>query len=264
MSGKNVSVLRVLVGCTAAAMTASAWAQGKVVAVGDEWMVSDSAFFADPVNTTAFTLNVANLMTGGGPGNFLIYTNNFGLTGSSFASTLAGHTLTYNASLPLTLANLSGFDGVFLAGSNGSGAANAAVLAAYVNNGGSVFVEGGTGEFGPNPANEAAGWNPFLNQFGLAFGSQWVGPNGIYNVPLNAGTHALHAGMNGIVWSVGQEVIDLDGVPANAHTVALYGDFTALGESNNLGIVGVYCVPAPTAASALGLGVLFVTRRRRA
>lgn len=260
-----MKTMHVLAGALVAAMAKFALATGSVVAVGDEWIVSDSAYSFDPANTTAFALNAANFLTGGGPGNFLIYTNNFGLTGASFAGTLtgAGHTLTYNAGLPLTLANLSPYDAVFLTGTNGSGGANAAVWAAYVNSGGSVFVQGGTGEFGPNPANEAAGWNPLLNQFGLALGSQWIGPNGIYNVPLNGGTHPLHAGMNGVVWSVGQEVIDLDGVPTNDHTVALYADFTALGDSSNLGIVGVYSVPTPGAAAVIGIAGLVVARRRR-
>ena len=76
-------------------------ATGKVVAVGDEWIVSDQAFALDPTNTAAFVVNTAGYFTGGGPGNFLVYSNKTQLQGTQFQNTMigAGHTITVNPSM---------------------------------------------------------------------------------------------------------------------------------------------------------------------
>ena len=66
----------------------SAWAQGKIVVANDEWTLSNSGYSNAP-DADRFARNVASWFTGGGSGNFLAYTNNFGLTGTQLANTMA-------------------------------------------------------------------------------------------------------------------------------------------------------------------------------
>ncbi len=90
--------------------------RGKIIVANDEWTLSDSGF-GWTSDTKTFALNVASFFTGGGTGNFLVYSANFGLTGSSLsnAMTQAGHAWTISTSTAFTLQNLLQFDGVFLA-----------------------------------------------------------------------------------------------------------------------------------------------------
>jgi len=250
--------------CAIIGAASHAHAIGRVIAVGDEWIVSNNAFTLDPVNTSAFVVNTANYFTGGGPGNFLVYTNQSQFSGSSFLNTMttAGHTITVNPAMPLTLANMLAFDGVFLSGGIGSGGANASLWASYVANGGGLFVAAGTGVFGSAPA-EAAAWNPLLNLFGLAFGNQFVPAPSLIDAPLVAGSHPLQSGMTQVVWGYGQEVIDLDAIPNNVNTVAMHADFSAWQGSSHYGVVGTYNVPAPAGVALLGAAMLGALRRRR-
>jgi hypothetical protein len=66
----------------------------------------------------------------------------------------------------------------------GGYAVSPSLLTSYVNAGGNVFLESGTGNFG-GAAGEAAQWNPFLNSFGLGLAP-------VYNSYCN-----LVAGMSG-------------------------------------------------------------------
>lgn len=254
----------VLAACAIIGAASHAHAIGRVIAVGDEWIVSNDAFTLDPVNTSSFVVNTANYFTGGGPGNFLVYTGQSQFSGSSFLNTMttAGHTITVNPALPLTLANMLAYDGVFLSGTNGSGSGDISIWASYVANGGGVFVAGGTGTFG-NAAAEAAAWNPLLNLFGLAFGNQYVPVPALINAPLIAGSHPLQSGMTQVVWGYGQEVIDLDAIPNNANAIAMHADFSGWQGSSNYGIVGTYNVPAPAGVALLGAAMLGALRRRR-
>lgn len=250
--------------CAIGAVASQAQAIGRVIAVGDEWIVSNNAFALDPVNTSAFVVNTANYFTGGGAGNFLVYTAQSQFSGSSFLSTVttAGHTITVDPAMPLTLANLNAYDGVFLSGLLGTASGDDAILASYVGNGGGLFIAGGTGGF-LTAAAEAAAWNPLLNIFGLAFGNEWVPVSALIDAPLVAGSHPLQSGMTQIVWGFGQEVIDLDAIPNNVNTVAMHADFSAWQGSSHYGIVGTYNVPAPAGVALLGAAMLGALRRRR-
>lgn len=219
------------------AFAALAHAQGRIIAIGDEWLLSDIAFTNQPAQSTQLALNIANYFANGQPGNFLVlsFITDYapwgarGVQGQALASamTAAGHTWTINASAPITLANLSQYDGVFLAGPVGSGAANAPVLASYVNGGGSVLIMAGTGYGGSS--GEAASWDPFLNQFGLGFGGTYfIYGSTLYQIPVMPSGHALAQSLSTIGWGNGQIVYDLQ--PANPQNqIAVRGNFAGFG-----------------------------------
>lgn len=215
-------------------------AQGRIIAIGDEWLLSDLAFAGQPAQTTQLALNIANYFANGQPGNFLVLSSipdipgygARGVQGASLANTMtgAGHAWTINAGLPVTLANLNQYDGVFLAGTVASGTANAGTLASYVNGGGSVLVMAGVGTGFTGPAAEAAAWNPFLNQFGLGFGNTYFvySTTGLLTVPVAPSGHSLTQGLSGISWGNGQLTLDL--APANPQNqVAVRGNFASFG-----------------------------------
>ncbi len=166
---------------TLCALASTALAQGRIIAIGDEWLLSDSAFTTLPAQTKQLTANIAAYFADGGAGNFLAASSSSpvahgprGVNGPLLAAEMQslGHTWTIAASPVIDLPSLAPYDAVFFSGVVGSGAANAAVLAQYVQNGGAVLVMAGTGDFS-GPAAEASAWNPLLHQFGLGFGDVW-------------------------------------------------------------------------------------------
>jgi len=78
----------------------------------------------------------------GSSGSILAYSNNVALTGTSLSALLTseGSTFTPTTAPPFTLETLMQNDSVWLAGTSGSGAANAQVLISYVHAGGNVLV----------------------------------------------------------------------------------------------------------------------------
>lgn len=215
----------------------SAPAQGRIIAIGDEWLLSDLAFSTNNAQSTQLAVNIASYFANNQPGNFLVLSNIPAITGYGVrgvqgaalaaAMTAAGHTWTINAAAPITLANLSQYDGVFLAGSIGSGASNAGVLASYVNAGGCVLVMAGVGTGFTGAASEASAWNPFLNQFGLGLGSTYFAtiPTGLLTIPVAPSGHALGQSLATVSWGNGQLTLDLQ--PANPQNqVAVRGDFS--------------------------------------
>lgn len=229
----RVSSLWLLAGLS----TAPATAQGRIIVIGDEWLLSDLAFTNNPSQSTQLAQNIAGYFANNQPGNFLVLSNISaipgygarGVQGTALATAMAaaGHTWTINPSLPITLGNLSPYDGVFLAGTIGSGPTNAAVLANYVNSGGSVFVMAGVGTGFAGAASEAAAWNPFLNTFGLALGTSYFAtvPTGLIPIPVAPTGHALGQSLTTVSWGNGQLTLDLESAnPSNQ--VAVRGDFT--------------------------------------
>jgi hypothetical protein len=214
-----------LVSATSLLTTKAVQAQA-VIAIGDEWLLSDEAFLSNNATTTALARNAASFLTGGAnSGNFLAYSGNVGLTGASLAATMTGngYTWTVSTAQPFTLATLSQYDAVFLAGGSGSGAANAAVLQSYLNSGGSVLIMAGTGELG-GAVDEAAAWSPFLSPLGLAFGDTWFPVLSLINVSTAPGNHSLRQNVDGVRWGYGQTAFELD--VANAPTeTAIVGQF---------------------------------------
>jgi hypothetical protein len=230
---------------------------GMIVVNHDEWTFSNTGF-SQAANTGTFALNVANFFSGGGAGNFLVLSNNFGLTQSALMTTMTGasHSWTINSALPVTAANLAPYDGVFLAGPTASGATNAAQLTAYVNGGGNVYLAGGTGQFAGGSAAEAAAWNFFLNNFGLGFGTPYNGIGGV--IPI-VSANALFSGVSALYFDNGNDTLDL---------LLLDPSQTVIASHNGRGLFAVYNPqaipePAPLALFGLGLALLVLMGRRR-
>lgn len=246
------------------AIVPSAFGQGRIIAVGDEWLVSDTAYTNQPAQTQQLVSNIAGYFSNSGPANFAVFPGSPIAYGSSIAAHMAtlGHTWN-TAPGVFTLANLQTFDGVFLAGFDGSGAANAPILTQYVQGGGRVMVMAGTGAFG-NAASEAVAWDPFLNAFGLGFGSEWFPGSSVINLPVNPTSHPLGSLLSTVTWGYGQTALDLDGSnPANE--VAAFGDFTAFGGGSNVPFIATYNLPEPESMIVLAgaAGALAAMRRRR-
>lgn len=180
-------------------------AQGRIIVNNDEWTFTSAGYASQPISTPIFASNVAAWFTGGGPGNFLAYSGNFGVASPQLASTMTGlgHSWTVSTALPFTLATLQNYDAVFLAGSSGSGAANAGVLIAYVMGGGNVYLAGGTGGFAGGAAGEATAWAPFLNAFGLALAPTF---NGQVTAAITS-SHPVFAGVGSLFFSNGNNVL---------------------------------------------------------
>lgn len=235
-----------LVSLVCLAVTASLSA-GTIVVSNDEWMFTDSKIGLD--NDTQFAMNVANFVTGGS-GNILILSGNFGLTGGTLHGVFTGqgYGVTTTATNP---GSFAGYAAVFLAANVANDAALTTQLTSYVNGGGNVFLEGGTGCCG-GAGGEAAYWNPFLNNFGLSFASVYNGVNGDINVSAfqSQGPFGptLFAGINTVYMNNGNNVSISGGGP----NVQIFSD------ARQNGLFGVYsttAVPEPSSLMFLGTGL---------
>jgi hypothetical protein len=198
---------------------------GRIFVNHDEWTTTNFGYTsAGPVNAGQFVENLAAFMNiGGGSGNFLIYASNLSLNQSDFLDTLdtAGHTVTQDTTgaTPFTLAALSAFDGIFMAGNNFS--MDEQVLTDYVNGGGSVYIAGGTNDW-LSAALEAAAWNGFLDDFGLAFATEFNSVTGNDSV---TGTHSTLSNVSTLYYAGGNAIVLTGGNPnASIVEVSLFGD----------------------------------------
>ena len=234
---------------------------GRIIAIGDEWLLSDEAFIQQAAQTQQLASNISAYFHTTGVGHYLVLSNSpaiggvtgqRGVLGTSLASAMAaaGNTWTVNPPIPFTVAALSNYDAVFFSGGFGSGVANATVLTEYVNAGGSVLVMSGTGDIG-SPDAEANAWNPFLHNFGIGFASSvWFGLGAsLLNVPTQLTANPLGASLSSVLWGYGQFAVDID--PANpGGEVALYGNFTGFnapppGDVAHVPIIATYNIPSP-------------------
>lgn len=223
-------------GATALICSLSFAGNGRIIAIGDEWLLSDAAFSSQPDQSAQLAANISKFFTDDAPSRLLAWSTSGPLSGSQrgvlgvqFGSRMStiGHSWEVNPSVPFTLATLRNYRAVFLSGSAGSGSANAQVLEAYVREGGNVMVMAGTGDIG-GPADEATQWNYFLNKFGLAFGEQWFGMGSpLLNVPTLPSANPLGKLITHVQWGYGQTVYSTQ--PSNPLVeIAVSGDFTGM------------------------------------
>ena len=210
---------------------------GRIIAMGDEWLLSDRAFAQQPAQSTQLADNISKFFADNEPSRFLVLSNsgpiNFpgqrGVLGTALKDRMLalGHTWEVNPSVPFTLATLRQYRGVFFSGAVGSGSTNAQVLESYVREGGNVLVMAGTGDIG-GPASEASAWNFFLNKFGLSFGDAWFAiksGGALLSVPALPSGNPLGRLISAVEWDNGQTVINL--APDNPLVeIAVYGNFT--------------------------------------
>lgn len=234
---------------------------GTVVAFGDEWTFSDSAFTNNQASTEKLTDNLADLLGGS---SYLIATANSLAYGSSFQSYLASDlgktvgTANTNAGLQAALGMV---DAVFVAGTVGASLLND--LTDFVNDGGDLVVSLGTGNFGSS-SGEATAWNPLLNQFGLTASSQWTTAPSITPLTITDGPEALDDGVSTMWWGYGNEISAFNG----ATDVALISGTERNNTVSAIGIAPGDMTPVPLPASLplllAGLGLAGVIGRRKA
>jgi hypothetical protein len=242
-AAENAIVLLVLVSAQGAA------ASGKIVVANDDWTLSDGYGYP-PNDPAVFATNVAHWFAAPGA-SFRAWSNNFGLTGTDLHNTMTGAGYTWTASTAGTfdLPTLKAYDAIFLGG-YAPDPAPAAVLTAYVNQGGNVYVFGGAGLPGGGGAPaEAAYWNQFLNAFGLAFQPNYN--TGNLDLPISSG-HPIFANVDHLYQNGGSGIRDLD--PSSS-------DNEVLVTHDGIGQYAVY-VPEPGSLSLLLLGGLGLLRRR--
>ncbi len=199
-------------------------AAGKIVVNHDDWTLSNTGFTTggginDP---GVFAVNVANYFTGGQPGAFLAYSSSFGLTQSMLAAAMtgAGHSWTVSMAQPFTVATLSNYDGVFVGGNSNL---SSQVLIDYVISGGNVYIFGGAGG-----GFEPTTFNPFLNTFGLSFGSPYNGLSGSFAL---SSSHPLFAGVDHLYHASGSTITDTTPGDPRSQIIMMAG---------GLGIYAVY------------------------
>ena len=183
----------------------AAHGSGKIIVAHDEWPLSDWGFHLSP-SAPQFALNIANFFTGGERGRFLVYSPNGGLTGDRLATTMrgAGHEWTIVNPALHPAVDLDAYTGVFV----GQLPIDNGTLAAYVLNGGNVYVMAGTG----HGLSDSAMWNDFLNFFGLHLETRYNDIQGV--LPVVPG-HSLFAGVSSLLYVTGNDIRTTGLVPGS-------------------------------------------------
>lgn len=214
-------------------LCASAAAQGRIVVAHDEWTLSNQGF-ADAPDTGQFARNVADWFTGGQPGSFRVWSNDFGLTGSMLAQTMtgAGHAWSISTTGTFDLATLSQYDGLFLGIYLSNIDAN--VLTQYVQGGGNVYLCAGSG----GAANAANAFNPFLANFGLAYAGIYNGLGGLH---ATSSAHPIFAGVAALIDNNGNSVALTANPPAGAGVLVSFNGQGLYAAYDGGPIPTVYC-----------------------
>ncbi|MFO0859730.1 MAG: dockerin type I domain-containing protein [Phycisphaerales bacterium] len=204
---------------------------GRIIAIGDEWMLSDAAFAAQAQQTTQLTDNISLFFTDNLPSRLLVlsesppvFLGQRGVLGTALKNRMEalGHSWEVNPVLPFNLQSLRNYRAIFFSG--GASTVNMNVLESYVREGGNVLVMVGTGDWGSAGA-EASAWNAFVTRFGLSFGDTWFALGGnLLNVPTLPSGNPLGKLITNVQWGYGQTVNKLQADNPLVE-IAVYGDF---------------------------------------
>jgi RHS repeat-associated protein/uncharacterized delta-60 repeat protein len=229
--------------------------KGKVFVSHDEWPLSDFAYgvgLARKTSADAFALKVAKWFMNGGQGDFLVYSVSHGLTGNKLKDTMTspagGHTWTIAAidgndpATALTLQTLLEYDGVFLAGITAH-PVNPAVLVAYVNAGGNVFIEAGTFLSGEFAITAPTLWNAFLNEFNLQYEHTPEGYLGYNSVEGYLPVSSRHSTLNGVQLLYHNNGNTVSEVAASNPSTEILEH--AYSEGDLQGLFGIFAEPVP-------------------
>ncbi|MBM4113226.1 MAG: hypothetical protein FJ253_07605 [Phycisphaerae bacterium] len=244
---------------------ASAAGNGNIVVIGDEWVLSNTAFGAIGNSAALLTLNAAALLDGNGT-DIAIFSSHPRIGGSQsteYRTTLGanGYSITVNPGAGYSLATMQQYDFVIVGGLlPGNQAPDAELLSQYVSSGGSVLLFSGTGLYG-DAFGENAQWAPFLGDFGLTLSPEFFpGTNNVI-VDTDATPHPLFTGVSKIFWGYGSEVGVAD--PSDPNTTLLSADFTPIPGYDHHSVIGIYQqIPSPGSLVLLATAGTFRRRRR--
>ncbi|NDY73092.1 PEP-CTERM sorting domain-containing protein [Desulfobacter hydrogenophilus] len=218
---------------------------GSVVIASDDWIFTNTGFSSRPVDTSNFAINLAEYLTGDNIGKIHAYSDFQSLTQSSLINTLnnAGYTYTTGYGISFDLETLSQYDALFF--SSGLSTAGLDVLEDYVTGGGSVYIHAGLGM--SNPSGAATAWNGFLSQYGMGFGTYFIGLGGATNI---SSTHPLFDGVSSLYM--------LNGHPITGdNIIATTTSGTPLFAANAVPIPGAGSAPEPSAIPEPATMLLF-------
>ncbi|WP_240705211.1 VPLPA-CTERM sorting domain-containing protein [Pacificoceanicola onchidii] len=243
---------------------------GAVVAMGDEWTFSDVAYdggtvlgdtyTGDRASTEALAENLTEIL--GGTAYTIVGLGPFAY-GTSFQSQLSdlGKSVSVVTTQTAFETALGTSDTVIVGGN--IGVASISLLHDFVSDGGSVVVTLGTALVGNGTSfSEAAGWNPFLNSYGMQAGNNYSPLPQFTPISVIEDGTSLDDGVSNILWGYGNE-ITLTGSNPNAGLVA------GLSGAIPISAIGVYSVaaevPLPAGLPLLlaGLGGLAMVRTRK-
>jgi len=251
---KSLKRFSILIVLAVALFATPLFADGKVFVLNDEWVFSDNTWDA---SAAQLTNNVVQYFGGSG-GSFYADSDDFGLTGSDLAAQMASQGITWGAGMAgfgaFTLANLEQYTAVFFSAEASSGY-DASILTQYVEAGGDVLIEGGTGEMPNGAVGEADYWNPTLNDFGLQFATSYN--NLVGNIPISS-SNPLLAGVTSIYIGNGQDITYAVPSDTDAQIIDTYGSDGLYAVTDLAGSEFASSTPEPGTLLLLGSGIVAI------
>lgn len=236
-----------------------AWGAGYVVASGDEWQLSDSAFNTAYAPSTTVMLN--EITTAFGGSKYLLIPNIY-VGPSSFTHLVShlqgqGKTVTFGTG---ESSDFSGYDAVLHFGARVS---STAPYASFVAGGGNLYLSLGGGEYPGGSEPEAEMWNPFLASHGIVGGNNWFH----LAAPDAAAITTGPAGMTELFWNYGQSMDVLAGSSAISYVRGSFNngpaDIGLIAANRAFALPAGVPEPATWGLMIIGFGAIGTALRRR-